>query len=307
MRTHRFFALALILAILPLMLTSLANAGVYSDVVVYGDSLSDNGNLFAFDGGTYPPPPYWMGRMSNGPVAVEDLAHNLRFPLLDFAWIGATSGVGNIVDGGTQTKLGTLRLPGMLTQLAATSNLVSPTSLVIVWGGTNDFESNGFSQTTAQLAVSDILSIVAELRGLGVMKIMVPGMPDLGLTPEFHGNSQATALSVYFNHLLLAGLPRGATYVNEFGLLHEIVRDPAAFGLTDVADPCYNGKTVCSNPNQYLFWDDVHPTARGHQILADSIGSALVPEPASLLMLMTGAVGAGSFLRRKKAGFFSKN
>ena len=190
MRTHRLLAQALILAILPLMLTSLATVGVYSDVVVYGDSLSDNGNLFAFDKGTYPPPPYWMGRMSNGPVAVEDLAHNLRFPLLDFAWIGATSGVGNIVDGGTQTKLGTLRLPGMLTQLAATSNLVSPTSLVIVWGGTNDFESNGFSQTTAQLAVSDILSIVAELRGLGVMKIMVPGMPDLGLTPEFHGDSQ---------------------------------------------------------------------------------------------------------------------
>ena len=190
MRTHRLLAQALILAILPLMLTSLATAGVYSDVVVYGDSLSDNGNLFAFDKGTYPPPPYWMGRMSNGPVAVEDLAHNLGLPLLDFAWIGATSGVGNIVDGGTQKTLGTLGLPGMLTQFAATSNLVSPTSLVIVWGGTNDFESNGFSQATAQLAVTDILSIVAESQGLGVMKIVVPGMPDLGLTPEFHGDSQ---------------------------------------------------------------------------------------------------------------------
>ena len=55
MRTHRLLAQALILAILPLMLTSLATAGVYSDVVVYGDSLSDNGNLFAFDKGTYPP------------------------------------------------------------------------------------------------------------------------------------------------------------------------------------------------------------------------------------------------------------
>ena len=48
MRTHRLLAQALILAILPLMLTSLATAGVYSDVVVYGDSLSDNGKLFAF-------------------------------------------------------------------------------------------------------------------------------------------------------------------------------------------------------------------------------------------------------------------
>src|SRR5712675_392386 len=82
--------------------TALGNASVYSSLVVYGDSLSDNGNLWNADGHTFPPPPYWMGRQSNGPVAVEDLAHNLNLPLLDFAWIGATTGVGNIADGGTQ-------------------------------------------------------------------------------------------------------------------------------------------------------------------------------------------------------------
>ncbi len=139
MQTRRFFSQSLLVLLILFTLTSIASAGAYSDLIVYGDSLSDNGNLFAFDGGTYPPPPYYMGRMSNGPVAVEDLAHNLGLPLLDFAWIGATTGVGNLVDGGTQTTLGSDGLPGMLTQLAATKTGITPiaaTSLVVVWGRT---------------------------------------------------------------------------------------------------------------------------------------------------------------------------
>jgi phospholipase/lecithinase/hemolysin len=239
--------------------------------------------------------------MSNGPVAVEDLAHNLNLPLLDFAWIGATTGVGNFVDHGTQTTLGADNLPGMLTQFQATKGLVSPTSLAIVWGGPNDFLTNGASQATAQLAVSDILSIVAGLQALGVSHIIVPGMTDLGLTPEYYGNAQATELSLYFDQLLLAGLPKGATYVDTFALLHAIVADPHAYGFTDVKDPCFNGVTVCSDPNQYLFFDDAHPTAAGHSILANYIESSAVPEPSTWLTLGSGVLGLGGFLRRRLA------
>ncbi len=301
MRNRPLLSLSVLVVLIVLALSTIASAGVYSDLVVYGDSLSDNGNLFAADGGTYPPPPYWMGRMSNGPVAVEDLAKNLNLPLLDFAWIGATTGVGNIVDGGTQTTLGSFGLPGMLSQFAATKGFVSPTSLAVVWGGPNDFLSNGFSQATAQLAVSDILSIVAGLQALGVSKIIVPGMTDLGLTPEYYGNAGATALSLYFNQLLLAGLPKGATYVDTFGFLHEIVANPMAFGFTDVKDPCFNGVTVCSDPNAYLFWDDAHPTSAAHSLLANHIESAALPEPSTLLTLGSGVLGLAGLARRRMA------
>ncbi len=63
-----------------------------SQVVVVGDSFSDNGNLYARTGG--PPAPYWQGRISNGPVWAEYLAQRLEVPLSDFAWAGATTGVG---------------------------------------------------------------------------------------------------------------------------------------------------------------------------------------------------------------------
>ena len=66
-------------------------AAPYTRIVAFGDSLTDNGNLYALNGGTYPPsPPYFGGRGSNGPVAVEYMSTALGLPLLDFAVYGAT-------------------------------------------------------------------------------------------------------------------------------------------------------------------------------------------------------------------------
>ena len=130
------------LALVLLGLSAVAQAGSLSAVVVYGDSLSDNGNLFAATG--QPGAPYYQGRRSDGPVAVEQLAAALGTPLLDFAWIGATTGIGNYADGGTPTTVGSFSLPGMQAEFAATQASLGPylaSGLFIVWGGPNDFLS----------------------------------------------------------------------------------------------------------------------------------------------------------------------
>src|SRR3954468_24545511 len=86
-------------------------AAPFASVVVCGDSLSDNGNFFGATG--QPPGPYFAGRSSNGPVAAELLASILGTPLQDFAWAGATTGIGNHLDpGGSATTFGSFRLPG---------------------------------------------------------------------------------------------------------------------------------------------------------------------------------------------------
>lgn len=299
MQLRRTAQFALLLSLV-VTLTSFAFAGPYSAVVAYGDSLSDNGNLFQLIG--QPGPPYWMGRFSNGPVAAEGLASQLGAPLLDYAVGGATTGVGNVGDNGTQTTTGFLGLPGMFPEVGAsigTITPIAPSALFVVWGGPNDFASNGFTMATADTAVSDLLAIISELQSLGATHFLVPGMPDLGLTPRYHGNAGATALSLYFNHELMSLLPKGAIYFDTFGLMHQVVANPGAYGFTDVTDPCFNGVTVCSDPSQYLFWDDFHPTSAGHNLLAEQFYDAATPEPSTLLMLGTGIAGVIGTLRRK--------
>ena len=284
-------ALTLALSTVP----AIALADPFNSVVVYGDSLSDNGNLFAISG--QPGPPYYMGRRSNGPVAVEQLATNLGVPLEDFAWIGATTGIGNLSDGGTPTGPGTFDLPGMQVELAETEGSLGPflsNGLFVVWGGPDDFLSPSPLDTTpAEIiarGVSDLVGIVTTLQSLGAQHILVPGMPDLGLTPTFESMGPAAAaeaslITNAFNAELQASLPTGVRFYDTASLVRSMVADPSAFGFTNVTDPCFNGVTVCSDPSQYLFWDDFHPTTAADAFAAEGFESAAVPEPATIALL----------------------
>jgi phospholipase/lecithinase/hemolysin len=285
---------------------SFASAGTFSSVVVYGDSLSDNGNLYAVSG--YPPAPYYHGRMSNGPVAVENMATQLGAPLFDFAWIGATTGIGNHADHGTPTNFGAAGLPGMQAELVGTQSLVpglaASGALFVVWGGPNDFlEPSPLDGNDpfkiANRAADDIVGIVLGLQALGAQNILVPGMPDLGLTPYFSGmglSSFGSGITDYFNARLFSELPSGVIYFDTAGLMRNIVANPAAFGFTDVKDPCFDGTTVCSNPDQYLFFDDFHPTAAAHTVLGTAFERTAVPEPATCVLVLSGLLAG---LRKK--------
>ena len=280
-------------------LTANATTPTYDAIYVFGDSYYDVGNIFIATKGAEPlSPPYYNGRFSNGPLAPEYLAAALHAPLTSFAWGGATTGIGNSGDGGTQTSFGTRGLPGMETELATTLGSIppalTPTSLFIVWGGPDDFISGG----TPQQAVTDILTIVGTLQLAGATHILVPGMVDLSLTPEFAGNPFASGFSAAFNLGLKTSLPKGATYFDTAALLESVINNPGAYGFTNVTQPCLVGLTPCSNPNQYLFWDNIHPTTAADQILAGQFANA-VPEPSTLVLLGTAVAAIAGVLRRK--------
>ena len=112
-----------------------ASAQSYDRLVVFGDSLSDNGNLYLASGGTQPPsPPYYQGRFSSGPVFTELLG----FDAANFN--GSVTGSINYAFGGARTDDSMGPPPGMLTQLGAylaRGGTFGEGDLVTVLGGAN--------------------------------------------------------------------------------------------------------------------------------------------------------------------------
>ena len=256
-----------------------AFAAPYSRVVVFGDSLSDTGNMYALTKGRFPAdPPYDEGRFSNGRVWPEYVAQTLGVPLESYAHGSAQSGYTNLEGA----------YPGLRTQVDAyVINHpfgADPEGLYLIWAGANDiFGLNGSSSIgeTIAAAVANITVVTSQLALIGARHIVVGLMPDLGLIPyasssyALASGTALTALSRDFNTRLRAeigklGVP--VRFMDSFALLRDVVANPSAFGLREVEEGCLSpsGKT-CRRASRYLFWDDRHPTTDGHQVLADHV------------------------------------
>jgi len=254
-----------------------------SQVVVLGDSFSDNGNLYALTGG--PPPPYWQGRISNGRVWAEYLAQRLEVPLRDFAWAGATTGVGNIVDGGTVDELGAFGLPGMTTvfQNLFPASPVDPEAIYILWVGANDLRSatdQAAGAVAIGKAVTNLVTMVGTLQYLGATRILVLNLQDFAKAPAFLQEDPLilqfmTQGTLAFNQALKANLPPGVHYFDTFSRFSDFIADPEDYGLSNVTDQLI--LTPGADPNEYFFWDGVHPTTAAHGIIANALYQSIAP------------------------------
>ena len=245
---------------------------------IFGDSLVDNGNAFKATGGIIPPsPPYFNGRFSNGPVWVEGFSTELKLPAgsnNNFAFGGATSGTGNTLN---------VALPGLTTQLdrfLLLSPTVNPNQLFAIWAGANDYLGGGV--TNPAIVVGNLSTATQRLIGAGAQQIIVPNLPDLGKVPTGAANPALSAglsqLSAAHNSGLRASLqtlarnnPNVSIVPTDIAaLFNAVITNPARFGLTNVTQPCLNLNTgaICANPDTYLFWDPLHPTAAVHQLIS---------------------------------------
>ncbi|HSA96718.1 MAG TPA: SGNH/GDSL hydrolase family protein [Acidobacteriota bacterium] len=254
-----------------------------SQVVVLGDSFSDNGNLFSRTGG--PPPPYWQGRISNGPVGVEYLAQKLGVPLNDRAWAGATTGVGNAVDGGTVDSLGAWGLPGMTTAFQGlVADPVDPNALYILWGGGIDLTAAFAAPAEASViigkAVANLVTMAVTLQSLGATRVLVLNLQDFAKVPGFlQADPQIRAFitqgCLALNQALKINLPLGAHYFDTFSLFTGIIADPGEYGLSNVTDQLIAAPGA--DPNGYFFWDGNHFSTAGHAIMAKALFRSVAP------------------------------
>ena len=264
-----------------------AGAQSYNRLVVFGDSLSDNGNLYLATGGTTPAsPPYFQGRFSSGPVFTERLGFNAS------NFMGPVTGSINYAFGGARTDSQAAPL-GMRVQLAqyqARGGRFGAGDLVSILGGANNLfqglpaagasiNPQGSIAPVSLAAAADMNFIINSVAQAGAGTILVTNLPKLSLTPQFRA-TPAAPLADYavttFNGALLTGLNATAAarpgtniiMMDLFKIGDVIAANPGAFGVTNVTQPCFNGVTVCANPNEYFYFDGVHPTATGHAAIA---------------------------------------
>ena len=164
-------------------------------------------------------------------------------------------------------------------------------------------------------AADVVAAAVGALASAGARTLLLFDVPNLGLTPEITqlGDpllaAAASLLAQTFNTFVLAGISADApglkVYdIDTYDLLTEAVGDKDKFGFTNVTDPCWTGSvigyfgggTLCApdlaGQDKYLFWDTEHPTAAGHMLVAEA-AAAMVPEPSTWVMLLTGLAGLG--------------
>jgi phospholipase/lecithinase/hemolysin len=338
-------AVAVGFVLLSFMLPLKASAASFSNFYVFGDSLSDTGNVFAASGGLVAPktaipqdPPYFQGRFSNGQVWVDYLGDQLGlnptpyFTLnptipnqgINFAVGGANSGQGNAI-------VPDVPLPGVLEQVGLltlpifqANQKLDPNALYAVSGGANDYL---FGQANPAQTVQNLSDAVGLLASSGAKNILVFNLPDLGKIPLASATGQSsnlTALTNDHNKRLAEELGKFSNNsdlnlisVDVFSLFNQVEANPGEFGFQNVTTPCVVGDfktilSVCSQPNDYLFFDSVHPTTGVQKLVADAALAAIeaksVPEPAiNLAILAFGAFGALGMLKRqqKRAAFMT--
>lgn len=363
------------------MLPAEALAATFSKMYVFGDSLSDPGNIYnataAVNSIPIPPgvevppvepsvPPYDEdGRFSNHLVWSDYLAQDLGIDLIPstelsvfshgsdilspialingqpqvspfFNGATATNSV-NFAFGAAQTgtqgvgEFGEL-IPGMLTQvewfkddLAVAGQQADDDALYIVWGGPNDYQL--VSEPEPEETVGNLAEAVQTLYDLGARNFLVPNLPDLGKTPRALSmgddiSMSLTTLSQIHNTLLNRSLgdlsqldDMNIVEFDAFSMLNKTIANPEVKGFTNVTNSCIeslkdDGKLdgtqafeVCDHPDEYLFWDGIHPTTVAHEQLADEALLALesepqsVPEPVSSAAL--GFLGLGWLIDKK--------
>lgn len=311
---------------------------VFSKLYVFGDSLSDPGNvfnatqfiqpfqeLFGLDIPVIPPsPPYFEGRFTNGLTWAGNLAADLDLNLTPSTELSVLSPdlpiaspvtitddtltVSPFFNGATTTQsvnfafggaqLGEVgagefgdAIPGVSTQVEffiddhqQANQFADPDALYVIWGGANDYQTVADAQPES--VVDDLATAVEDLYEIGARNFLIADLPDLGKTPRALSDDAPvvsetlTNITNQHNSLLseaIANLDDSLADINLIPLevnqlFEDILANPSDFGITNTSEPFLNPDTLApadDNPDEYIFWDLIHPTATVHEAVGD--------------------------------------
>lgn len=339
--SHRRTLLAVALAIASLPVAAQNATSPFSKTVFFGDSLTDPG----FFRPLLPASVQSVtGQFTTNPGFVwaqylADFYGTNAAP----AWLANGTASPTLVPGNTNWAVGGARVgvdavgglgytPSLLSQYQrylSAGNTVDPNALYVIWGGANDMFAVQANPAQAQAIISGAVTaqvnLIGALERAGARYILVPTLPDLGLTPASRAGgatamAQGTALATTYNNSLFGGLTQLGLRViplDTFRFLQEVVANPSLFGITNVTgtacQPQITAQSLTCNPSSlvnpsaastYLFADGVHPTTAAHKAIAD-FAVSVIEGPRMIGILPHSAATVGRARAQMVEGAFA--
>lgn len=283
-------------------------AGSYDKIVVFGDSLSDSGNLAGLPEFEFLNDKPYQQAFTNGPTAVVKLAKLLGAKELkpsqylqkkivgtNFAVAGARAAGDNPIDLNAQVGAFLLSEGGN-----APNN-----ALYILFIGGNDIrdmrDASDIKTVSSVLnkATQNIHNNLSLLIASGAKHIMVVNSADIGSLPETKAlaaqNPKLIWRASLFTQAYNSSLADTVKHIEKqtnvdlvlfdlFTLFNNIIHDSHAFLFTNAKAACYSSVgfdyyPICdkSKLDTFVYFDEIHPTRRVH----DRVGRAMfavVPE-----------------------------
>lgn len=339
-----------IILLLLLVISSSIFAAPIEKLVFFGDSLSDNGNLYkSFFKFLPKSPPYFQGRFSNGPTWAENVSDyyykKYYIDSVNYAVGGATT----IYHNPTTKFAAPMTLEFEIYEYLFDSAFKNKNKVLYsIWIGGNDylFYQKENEKVLTQKIVNKISWAIKKLIEHGGRNFLILNLPDLSKIPFAKNNGSIDRLSILSSlhnqklaeevKKLKAAYPDvKIMFINIYDVLNDVIADPKKYNqkyhinITDTTNACWQGGytiknlspeglkkelqqttlqdknisnqidakqvsdfilsspdimqaymvgkayeqglTPCSNANEHLFWDDIHPSSIVHQILAQAI------------------------------------
>lgn len=275
----------------------------FSKLIVFGDSLSDTGNLALVD----LPFPYYENRISNGPVLADYVAEAIGSSAARSRHLlGQPEGFNYAVAGGNIIGNDNEDLSSQVSAyLNRVNGVADPDALYLVFIGGNDlrdFRSRINVDQDITLAVDTLEAQLQRLIEAGARTFVVPNVANIGRLPETLDresgdpgiSARAESHTRNYNQRLsqMLDIYRGRNNLElfEFDLFSEletVLNNPIENGFTTVTEGCFDPDELRIDTQCLIFgfdsrpfFDRLHPSRATNRLIAELLTPQLPSLPS---------------------------